>query len=152
MTLTEERNLSGADRITLKAVMDRMIPPVEELPGAGSLGLVEELDTMAGRVPGLRAALASTLDALSLDPGARAAGGFLALEGAAQDEAIRAVESALPEPFEVFLEMVYAAYYSDRRVHERIGWPPGGEMCQEPFDDSALDHVRGRDPFWRRIE
>ena len=152
MTLTEERNLSGADRITLKAVMDRMIPPVEELPGAGSLGLGEELETMAGRVPGLSSALASTLDALSLDPGARAAGGFLALEGAAQDEAIRAVESALPDPFGAFLEMVYAAYYSDRRVHERVGWPPGGDMCQEPFADSALDHVRGREPFWRRIE
>ena len=152
MTLTRERNPSGADRVTLKAVMDRMIPPVEELPGAGSLGLVEELETMAGRVPGLRSALASTLDALSLDPGARAAGGFLALEGAAQNEAIRAVESALPEPFEVFLEMVYAAYYSDRRVHERIGWPPDGEVCQEPFDNSALDHARGREPFWRQIE
>jgi len=152
VTLTGERNLGGADRITLKAVMDRMIPPVEELPGAGSLGLVEQLETMAGRVPGLRFALASTLDALSLDPRARAAGGFLALEGAAQDEAIRAVESALPAPFGAFLEMVYAACYSDRRVHERIGWPPGGEMCREPFDDSVLDLVRRREPFWRRIE
>ncbi len=129
-----------------------MIPPVEELPGAGSLGMAEQLETTAGRVPALRAALASTLDALSLDPGARASGGFMALEGAAQDEAIRAVESGLPEPFQVFLEMVYAAYYSDRRVHERIGWPLGGEVCREPFDDSDMDRVRLREPFWRRIE
>ena len=152
MTLTGERSVGGADRVTLKAVMDRMIPPVEDLPGAGSLGLVKPLETMAGRVPGLHSALTRTLDALSLDPGARAAGGFLALEGAAQDEAIRAVESALPELFGVFLEMVYAAYYSDRRVHERIGWPPGCEVCREPFDDRVLDLVRRREPFWRRIE
>ena len=156
MTPTRERNLTGADRITLKAVMDRMIPPVDDMPGAGALGLAAEVQKMARRAPGLRAALLRTLDALSLDPGARVAGGFLALEEAAQDEAIRTVESALPEPFRVFVEMVYAAYYADERVHERIGWAPHleGSVADtaEPFDESALDQVRTREPFWRSLD
>ena len=156
MTPTKEQNLTGADRMTLRAVMDRMIPPVEDMPGAGSLGLAAEVERMARRAPGLASALLRTLDALSLDPGSRAAGGFLALEGAARDEAIRTIESTLPEPFGVFLEMVYAAYYSDGRVHERIGWASQpaqhADSQPEPFDESALDQVRERAPFWRPVE
>jgi len=142
--------------MTLKAVMDRMVPPVEDMPGAGSLGLAAEVERMAGRVPGLGSALRTTLDALSLDPAARVAGGFLALEGTAQDEAIRMIESALPEPFGTFLEMVYAAYYSDGQVHERIGWPPHPAQHSDsqpaPFDESALEQVRRRAPLWRPVE
>ncbi len=156
MTPTKERNLTGADRMTLKAVMDRMIPAVEDMPGAGSLGLAATVERMAGRFPGFGSALLRTLDALSLDPAARVAGGFLALEGRARDEAIRMIESTLPEPFGVFLEMVYAAYYADERVHERIGWAPDqprhGGFQPEPFDESTLEQVRCRAPFWRPVE
>ena len=156
MTPTGKRNLTGADRMTLKAVMDRMVPPADDMPGAGALGLAAEVERTGRRVPGLGPALLRTLDALSLDPGARVAGGFLALGGPAQDEAIRAVQSALPEAFRLFLEMVYAAYYSDGRVHERIGWTPrpaqDAASYAEPFDESVLDRVRRRDPFWRPAE
>ena len=140
----------------MKAVMDRMIPAVEDMPGAGSLGLAAEVERMAGPVPGLGSALLRTLDALSLDPAARAAGGFLALEGTAQDKAIRMIESTLPQPFGLFLEMVYTAYYADERVHERIGRAshpsPHGVFPAEPFDESALEQVRRRAPFWRSAE
>ena len=156
MTPTKDRNLTGADRMTLKAVMDRMVPPTGEMPGAGSLALAEEVEHMARRVPGLASALLRTLDALSLDPGARVAGGFLALEEEARDEAIRTIESTLPVAFALLLDMVYTAYYSDGRVHERIGWasdpPQQGDSQPEPFDESALDKVRGREPFWRSDE
>ena len=56
---------------------------------------------------------------------AKAQGGFLAMDGEQQDEAIREIEAALPDDLNLVLETVYLAYYSDERVHKRIGWRTG---------------------------
>ena len=36
--------LSDADRRALAVVMDRLVPPVDELPGAGEMGLASEVE------------------------------------------------------------------------------------------------------------
>ncbi|MBM3956685.1 MAG: hypothetical protein FJ313_01370, partial [Gemmatimonadetes bacterium] len=59
---------------------------------------------------------------------------------------------ALPEAFEVFCGAVYAAYYADERVVRRIGWSRPRTFPAEGFDETALERVRGRPPFWRRVE
>ena len=146
--------LDDSRRIILQSVMDRLIPAVDDLPAAGEMGLAAEVEKMAGSVPRYGAALSGILDAFAQDLSAKAAGGFRGLDGEAQDNAIRAIESSLPAQFGEFLEIVYLAYYSDGTVHRRIGWsgrPPQPDGFQlPPFDESILENVRKREPFWRK--
>ncbi len=151
---TKEKTLTDADRTTLKAIMDRLIPAVDDLSGAGSMGLAQEAERIAGKVPRLQESAVKVLGAVSLDMRSHARGGFQALSPESQDESIREVESTMPADFANFLEMVYLAYYSDSRVHRRIGWhgrppqPEGYQMAR--FDEAILENVRKRQPFWRR--
>lgn len=146
--------LTDAGRTTLKAIMDRLIPAVDDLPGAGSMGLAQEAERIAGMIPRLQESAVKVLGAVSLDMRSHARGGFQALAPESQDESIREVESTMPADFANFLEMVYLAYYSDSRVHRRIGWhgrppqPEGYQMAR--FDEAILENVRKRQPFWRR--
>jgi hypothetical protein len=148
------KKISNADLVNLKAVMDRLIPPVDGLPGAGSMGLVPEVERIAGKVPRLNDSLIKVMGAVSLDLHAHARGGFVSLPGELQDEAIRTIEGAMPDDFGNVLELVYLAYYGDNRVHKRIGWhgrPPQPEgYVLPPFDDSVLETARKRAPFWRK--
>ena len=148
MTLTN-RSLSEADRTVLRAVMDRLVPPVDELPGAGTMGLGTEVEAMMGQHSPFHRALVGLLDSL-------AAEGFATLAGSVQDDALRAFEAAQPVMFNALLELVYLAYYGDERVHRRIGWrtgplqPRGFDL--PPFDEAILDKTRQRQPFWRPVE
>lgn len=134
--------------------MDRLIPAVDALPAAGAMGLAQEAERIAGKIPRLQESAVRVLGAVALDMRSHARGGFNALAPETQDESIRQVESAMPSDFANFLEMVYLAYYSDSRVHKRIGWhgrppqPDGYQMA--PFDPSILETVRKRQPFWRK--
>ena len=147
-------NLTSADRVTLLAVMDHLIPPVDDFPGAGSLGLAQTVEETAAGIPHFRSALITTLDALSLDMSAHAFGGFGALDADEQIEALESVEQSLPGPFGKLVELVYIVYYSDQRAHERIGWKTGplqpAGFHMEPFDETVLANVRDREPFWRK--
>ncbi len=134
--------------------MDRLIPAVGDLAGAGSMGLAAEALRIAARVPRLNDSLIRVMGAVSLDMQVNARGGINALTPELQDEAIRTVEGVLPDDFANVLELVYLAYYGDSRVHKRIGWhgrapqPEGYEL--PPFDESLLETVRKRAPFWRK--
>jgi hypothetical protein len=81
---------------------------------------------------------------------------FNSLAPEQQDDAIRAFEADSAELFDVLLSISYIVYYKDSRVHDRIGWngkspqPDGNEM--EPWDESVLENMRKREPFWRRTD
>ncbi len=154
--MTNDLKITDADRVTLSEVMDRLIPAVDDLPAAGEMGLGSEVERMAGEVPRYGEAMESVLGALSTDPLSRATGGFRALSPDDRDNAIRVIERNIPEDFGTFLEVVYLAYYSQAAVHERIGWvgrPPQPEgFDMPPFDESILETVRKREPFWRKVD
>ncbi len=145
--------LSDADRRTLAVVIDRLLPPVDELPGAGEMGLAPEVEQRARRHRPLRSALIAIMDALSMDLAAHASGGYRALSEEQQVDALRQVEEAIPEQFSQFMQLVYTIYYMQPEVHERIGWPGGAIQPDgfevEPFDESILETARQRQPFWR---
>ena len=127
--------------------MDRLVPPVDDLPGAGTMGLLAEVETMAARHRPFHRALLRMLDDVAADA-------FPAQAGPAQDSAIRAFEQAEPAVFKTVLEVVYLAYYGDERVHRRIGWRTGPVQPRgftlPPFDEAILEKARQRAPFWRR--
>ena len=154
--MTQNLNINDSDRVTLSEVMDRLIPSVDDLAAAGQMGLGPEVERMASDVVRYANALESVLGALSADPLSRAAGGFRALSPEDQDNAIRVIEKNIPADFGTFLEIVYLAYYSQPVVHRRIGWvgrPPQPEGFDlPPFDESILETVRKREPFWRKTD
>lgn len=148
-------SLTDSDRVTLKLAMDLIVPAVDDLPGAGSMGLVGNLEQLAERTSDYGKALERVMDALSLDPSSRAEGGFSALDEEQQTAALKVLETSMPKHFDVFVDLVYIVYYSDERVHKRIGWrsgplqPLGWEM--PAWDPSILETVSKREPFWRKV-
>jgi len=142
------RSLTEADRIVLRAVMDRLVPPVDDLPGAGTMGLLREVEAMASAHAPFHLALLRLLDGLPAKE-------FGALAGPGQDDAIARFEAAHPASFNTALEVVYLAYYADPRVGGRIGWRTGplqpGGFSLPPFDETILEKARQRQPFWRRV-
>jgi hypothetical protein len=144
--MTALRFLTEAERAAMRAIMDRLVPPVDDLPGAGTMGLLAQVETMAARHRPFHLALLRMLEEVAADAFPQA--------GPAQDSAIRAFEQAEPGVFKTVLEVVYLAYYGDERVHRRIGWRSGPVQPRgftlPPFDEAILETARQRAPFWRR--
>jgi hypothetical protein len=145
--MTTLRSLTEAERGAMRAIMDRLVPPVDDLAGAGTMGLLADVETMAARHRPFHRALLCMLEDVAADA-------FPAQAGPAQDKAIRAFERAEPAVFKTVLEVVYLAYYGDERVHRRIGWRTGPVQPRgftlPPFDEAILEKARQRTPFWRR--
>ncbi|MGE0580346.1 hypothetical protein [Reyranella sp.] len=144
----ETRALAGTERTALSALMDRLVPPIDDLPGAGTMGLLADVEAMAGRHAPYRRALLHIAGTLGT-------AAFSGLDGAAQDAAIEQFETAEPAIFEAVRAMVYLAYYGNERVHRRIGWcggplqPRGFDL--PPFDEAALATARKRPRLWRQV-
>lgn len=140
-----------AQQALLAAVLDRLLPAVDELPGAGGLGLAERApnDPLLDAAPG---AVADVLAALPEE--------FETLAVVEQDEALRTAQDRHPDEFGILINVAYNAYYIDPRVLVRIerltaykaGAPQPGGYPIEPFDESILEQTRNRDPFWRKVE
>ncbi len=132
----------------LRAALDRLVPPVDGLPGAGSLGVLDDVKRMGAQHPRYRQSLPRFGEALLATEPA-----FAAVAGEAQDAALRRIEAGSPSEFALFLELVYFAYYSRPEVHARIGWRTGPlqplGFALSPFDEAVLDTTRQRAPFWR---
>lgn len=131
---------AGDPATLLVAVLDRLLPPHGDLPGAGGLGLAAQI------LPEQAEGVLSQLPA-----------GFTALPGAEQTAALAAVEQAALAAFALLLKFAYIAYYRDPRVMARIeqatGYaarppqPLGYEL--EPADPTLLDVVKARAPHYR---
>jgi len=142
---------TNVDQGLLSAILDRLIPAVDDVPAAGHMGLTEEIVRLSGqqdRFQGEFESAMSLFDEFSPD--------FASLSEVQQDDVIRKYETANSELFTSILTISYIVYYKDERVHKRLGWsgktpqPDGNEM--EPWDESVLDKMRTREPFWRQVD
>ncbi len=136
----------------LERVLDRLVPPVDDLPGAGGLGLASRVVTVAGSIPRFGEALTKVEGGLATELDGR---DFAVLDAAQQTATMCAVEQRQPAAFATFVQLTYLVYYGDSRVRQRIGWGPGGVQPQgfelPPFEESILDAIRKREPFWRQV-
>jgi hypothetical protein len=141
--------LSDADRATLAAVLDELLPPGEggRPPGAGALGLAEAVALAARSRSGLERFLADALPSL-------AAENFAGLAREARVARLKALELASPDAFRALLAVAYGGYYQHPRVVEALGLPPRPPFPEgyavPPTDLALLDPVRARPPFYRR--
>jgi hypothetical protein len=143
--------LTDSQRTLLAAVLDRLLPPHQELAGAGSLGLGAKLEEEANLVPANGQAMLEVLQRLPAD--------FVKRTGDEQDELLRAVEAEMPATFFSLIVMAYNAYYTDGRVLKVIERLTGYEArppqpqgyVLEPFDERILEKVKQRQPFYRRV-
>ena len=59
--------LTSRQALTLKAVLNSLVPTVDDLPGAGDLGLVSYVDKAMADAPHLRRHILGLLDQLEID-------------------------------------------------------------------------------------
>ena len=133
----------------LTAAMDRVLPSIGDLPGAGSMGLAQEVIDRSRSDDRFWAALEAILTAL---PSAKE---FSRLSERARDEALTSVETLFLKAFGFWVDVIYVVYYMQPQVHARLGWhgrppqPEGNQM--PPWDESVLANIRTREPFWKQV-
>ena len=152
---TSRQVFSPAQRQLLDAVLDRLIPPQEGRPGAGSLGVGDFVEGVAAGEPGLTRLFVQGLAAIEIAASERGASGFAALSGEARDETLRSVEQANASFFDQLVLQVYNGYYTNLTVFEAIGYTlpsvpsPGAKL--DLLDETLLEAQRQRAPFWTRV-
>jgi hypothetical protein len=148
--MTNNTSTTNVNEDLLAAILDRLIPAVDDVPSAGKMGLTTEIVRLSGQQARFQGIFTNAMQMFE-----SATSEFISLDGEAQDTAIRAFESNEPTLFSSLLTISYIVYYKDVRVHKRIGWsgrtpqPEGNTM--EPWDDSILETQRKREPFWRHV-
>ena len=150
---TAPRVLAEAERVLLRAVLNCVVPPRAELPGAGDLDVGASIEHSMAASSRLRRLFLDGLGQISLTAAAQTGVSFGELDEPSQVAVLQAVERAWPAFFVALVEHAYRGYYILPAVHQAVGWdsrppqPLGHRL--PPFDLALLDRQRGRAPFWR---
>ncbi len=127
-------------RQMLRAVADHLIPAAHGMPSARDVVGDARLRFVLEARPDLAEPLQSALRSdLGDDPAVRLA----------------TLERDEPEQYSVLLQAIVFAYYTDRDVRERLGYP--GQLAKQlyswklpPYIEEGLtDQVLARGPIWR---
>ena len=146
--MTNNASTKNVNEELLAAILDRLIPAIDDVPSAGNMGLTTEIVRLSGQQARFQGIFKNAMEIFESTNSE-----FVLLDSEAQVTAIRKFESNEPDLFSSLLTISYIVYYKDARVHKRIGWsgrtpqPEGNPM--EPWDDSILETQREREPFWR---
>ncbi len=151
--MSAEARVFTEDQLRLAtAVLDVIVPPDAERPGAGEIGGAQRLDAILADKPEIRRPVLAALRAIDIAAGAR---GFAALEPAARPEVLRTVEADQPDAFTALVTQTYNVYYTSAKVRRAVGFrpenpQPDGFTQPRPFDPALLAGVRSRNRTWRR--
>lgn len=138
---------------TLRAVLNSLVPPVEDLPGAGDLGLVSYVDRAMADAPHLRRHILGILDQLEIDCQRTRQQDFADLPDAARADMLRQCEQGNSEGFNTMVEAAYVGYYSHPRILDALGAmaPSEAESHLRPFDPQLLENVINRGPMYTDV-
>ena len=137
----------------MRSILDRIIPPSGNFPGAGELDVVSYIDQSVGQSAELKRLFASGLAEIVVKSEALVPEGFIGLSGEQQDQILRQIESEFPAFFRFLLHNTYSGYYINPKIVELLGLesrspqPKGYEL--EPGDFSLLANVRKRGQVYR---
>jgi len=150
--IQSDRQPAGPHRQLLAVMADLMIPAEGGLPSAAD---AEILSDLLGELTGQPTPVGTGLEALEAICTRHFGQAFVALEPAAQLEAVVLLRAVDPQFLQRFEAAVVTAYYRDARVQRALGlpgrspWPEGNTVA--PTDWSLLDPVRQRQPFYRNV-
>ena len=148
--------LNGEQEALLGAVLNRIIPEADGMPGAGDLGIIATIDHTLASYPTLRRLFCDGLVEIEVESARQAQSGFIGLDGDRQDAVLRTVERAFPAFFAALVDHTYRGYYTHPHVYQAIGYthrPPQPLGHDLPlFDPAMLEKQRQRAPFWRQTE
>ena len=146
---TEKNILSAEQRALLAAVLNRIIPAQDEMPGAGDLGISGFVESVAAGTTEGRRRIVEGLLQVELSSAARG-GSFRELAPVSQTEALQDVESTSPEFFQYLVTQTYRGYYTHETVTEALRYraPNREDYDPLPFEESLLEPVRERGQIW----
>jgi hypothetical protein len=148
--------LDAAQRELLRAVLNRIVPAHQSLPGAGDLGVGDSIErSMAASIP-LRRLFLEGLGEIGITAHLQAAEDFRRLDAGRQTAVLVRVEQRLPAFFAALGEHTYRGYYTLEAVQHAVdpdARPPQPLGHELPgFNPDLLDRQRQRAPFWRPVE
>lgn len=152
-----QTRLSGADRRTLRAAANVIIPAQGRMPAASAVGAVTYVERLAEQDRALQALLLEGLLAIGAHARATFAVGFDRLSNSQQTDVLAHLEKAnAPANFFATLrDLVYEAYYTHPRVQKLIGYDfrSGRRRTARlpPFDEELVARVRRQKPMYRPV-
>ncbi|MFB3119241.1 MAG: gluconate 2-dehydrogenase subunit 3 family protein [Stenotrophomonas maltophilia] len=151
---SRNRVFTDDQRDLLSSVLNRLIPPEGELPGAGDLGLVTFLEGAVQGEAHSNRLFNEGLTQIAIAATIREPSGFEALNDDGKDAALKEVEASHPEFFGELVRQTYNGYYTNPSIFQLIGYSERPPRCTsgnlELLDESLLEQQRQRAPFWRR--
>jgi hypothetical protein len=148
------RAFSDSQTPLLKAVLNRLVPPGGDFPGAGELDLLDHLDRVACASPAARRTFVEGVRQIALESERRHGQSFEALASGEQDAVLRQVEADQRVFFEALVSQVYQAYYNHPTIiallelEARPPQPLGHAL--PPFDAAIMRSTSGRAALYRR--
>ena len=135
-------------------VLNRIIPPNENMPGAGAIA-VDYLDRTVGGSARLRQIFGRGLAHIEVGAYAAYTDDFTALSGEQMDAVLRQVETDDPAFFETLVRQTYNGYYSNPKIIELLGLEarppqPRGHLLEQG-NLSLIGNVTKRGIVYREI-
>ena len=124
MSADTQVHFSPRDERALAELLDELVPPSDHgggLPGAGALGVIAQVEDLAGRIPGLGPMLAQGLSTLDRLASQRNADGFAALPKSDRRAVVDELTAADPGFFPTLTFVAYVGYYQHPRVVAALG-------------------------------
>lgn len=147
--------LIDAQLVLVTSILDRVVPPEGEKPGAGQLGVAEYLDRVVAASARLKKLFTRGLAQIEITSHGQHSREFSDLPAEQRDAVLSEVESAEPEFFEALVRQTYNGYYTDSRVLELLGLearPPQPQGYDVPPGDlSLLENVKRRGKVYRDV-
>jgi hypothetical protein len=148
-------SLNAAERATLRAAADVLIPSGEAMASASEAGAHLYLEALAVRREDVRAPLRDGLAALETSAQARRQRAFARLGAEHQVEIVAELERTKPDVFAPLRNLVYEGYYTRPAVQKTLGFvflPDDGTAPPlEPFDERPLARVRASARLYREV-
>ena len=147
--------LTDSQRETLNALIDRLIPPEGDRPGAGQAGVARYLESAAIRSTRVARNVLGTLQRADSVAGVEHGRPLLDLPADEKDAVLKAVGRQSPDLFHEFVFHVYSGYYTSQKALTPLGPDAGTPQPRgfpiEPFDPNIVDRVRRLGPKYRAV-
>jgi Gluconate 2-dehydrogenase subunit 3 len=143
-----------AERRTLRAAADVIIPAQDQMPAASAVGAVRYVERVAGADQKLAAILLDGLRAIEAHAATTHSVRFDLVAADEQAEMLARFEKR--EFFAALRDLVYEAYYTQPRVQKLLGYNfrSGRRRTAplEPFDEERVARVRQMASLYRQVK